>query len=182
MAAVRKLRASLCAALSSPLLVNSENCGIAMAARMPMIATTIINSISVNPPCRLSMLFIAFRCTRWAILRIRESSFHAKLQAQEIGHSRARDNETIANLGHLPDDIGQAPWMTWLFCRAITAALRYQRRCGLDQTIYSQNRESEPLLWECAQIFSLHAVEFAPRSASHPRRMARSITETVNPP
>jgi hypothetical protein len=35
--------------------------GIAMAARMPMIATTIINSISEKPSCRFFMLFKAFR-------------------------------------------------------------------------------------------------------------------------
>jgi len=40
------------------LRLELEEFGMAMAARMPMIATTIINSISVNPFLLLSMLNI----------------------------------------------------------------------------------------------------------------------------
>lgn len=54
---IKKFFVSDCAALSSPFFVYSENWGIAMAAKIPIIATTIINSMRVNPFCILLITF-----------------------------------------------------------------------------------------------------------------------------
>src|SRR5262249_42106531 len=55
--AVAALRTSDSARPSKPRLRYSANCGMAIAARMPMIATTTRSSISVNP-CDLLCFFL----------------------------------------------------------------------------------------------------------------------------
>src|SRR5213594_2276740 len=55
--AVAALRASAATRALKPRERYAENCGIAIAARMPMIATTTSNSISVNPLDRLRPAF-----------------------------------------------------------------------------------------------------------------------------
>src|SRR5438552_14094496 len=55
--AVAQLRASAAARALKPRDRYAENCGIAIAARMPMIATTTSNSINVKPLDRLRPAF-----------------------------------------------------------------------------------------------------------------------------
>src|SRR2546428_14180795 len=56
--AVAALRASAATRALKPRERYAENCGIAIAARMPMIATTTSSSISVKPLARLRSLLV----------------------------------------------------------------------------------------------------------------------------
>src|SRR5256712_8271585 len=56
--AVGALRASAATRALKPRERYAENCGIAIAARMPMIATTTSSSISVKPLARLRSLLV----------------------------------------------------------------------------------------------------------------------------
>src|SRR5947208_4173487 len=55
---VAALRASAATRALKPRERYAENCGIAIAARMPMIATTTSSSISVKPLARLRSLLV----------------------------------------------------------------------------------------------------------------------------
>src|SRR5207248_4947998 len=69
--AVAALRASAATRALKPRERYAENCGIAIAARMPMIATTTSNSINVKPLDRLRpafciLMILLFSGARWA--------------------------------------------------------------------------------------------------------------------
>jgi hypothetical protein len=55
--------------------------GIAMAARIPMMATTIISSMSVKPPCVLSVLRLELQKV------VKMSPLVWYLEPQQPGHS-----------------------------------------------------------------------------------------------